>query len=114
MPPRPVMPPCWRITAGKHAAPNSPPWPRAGAGPRCLHDVQRQSWNDAETVLSPATAPAYQLQWKVAPGGSLVASPAVVGDTIYQGSWDGKEYALDVRDGSTRWKTDLGTMSLHT
>ena len=85
--------------------------PAAGDWPMFLHDVQRQAWNSDETALSPTTAPQLRLRWKVAPGGLLAASPAVVGDTVYQGSWDGNEYALNAADGSVRWHTDLGTTS---
>jgi outer membrane protein assembly factor BamB len=81
-----------------------------GDWPQFLYNPERQAWNPAETALSPATAPALRLRWKVAPGGGMwIASPAVVGDTVYEGSWDGNEYALNTADGSVRWKTEIGT-----
>ncbi len=85
--------------------------PGPGDWPMFLHDSLRQAWNSDETALTPATAPQLRLRWKANPGGMLIASPAVVGDTVYQGSWDGNEYALNTADGSVRWNTDLGTTS---
>ncbi len=77
--------------------------------PMFLYDPQRQAWNEGETALSPATAPHLRLKWKaVISGDILAASPSVVGDTVYIGSWNGFEYALNTADGSVRWKTDLG------
>jgi polyvinyl alcohol dehydrogenase (cytochrome) len=38
----------------------------------------------------------------------IAASATVVDGTVYVGSWDGYEYALDVATGSLKWKTFLG------
>jgi outer membrane protein assembly factor BamB len=50
--------------------------------------------------------------WEVRAGGAF-GPPAVDGDTVYAGSSDGRLYAVDVRDGKTRWtyeaKEDLTT-----
>lgn len=36
------------------------------------------------------------------------ATLAVVGGTVYVGSWDGYEYALDEATGVQKWRTYLG------
>src|SRR5579859_140407 len=87
----------------------APGTPAAGDWPMYLAGPTRQGWNPDETALSPATAPHLRLKWAAPIGAALVPSPAVAGDTIYEGSWDGYEYAINVADGSVRWKTFLGT-----
>lgn len=47
------------------------------------------------------------LQWFVNTDGGVVSSPAVVGDTVWIGSADGKVRALDRESGVVRWTTDL-------
>jgi outer membrane protein assembly factor BamB len=93
-----------------HAAPGAGQ-PGPADWPMFLNNPERQSWNNGETALSPKTAPALRLRWKKELGGALVASPAVAGDTVYLGAWDGKEYALNTADGSIRWSIFLGTTS---
>ncbi|MGI8587227.1 MAG: PQQ-binding-like beta-propeller repeat protein [Chloroflexia bacterium] len=83
--------------------------PGPGDWPMYMHSPDRQSWNADETALSPATAPHVRLKWQALIGAALVPSPAVVGDTIFEGSWDGNEYAVSTADGSVRWKVFLGT-----
>lgn len=62
----------------------------------------------AKTGRSPATiSPPFTERW-VAPIGLVNASPSVVGDTVYAGSYDGHLYALAVGDGAIRWKMPLG------
>jgi eukaryotic-like serine/threonine-protein kinase len=34
----------------------------------------------------------------------------VAGDTVYFGSWDGYLYAVDIENGTLRWKLNLGHM----
>ncbi len=82
--------------------------PGPGDWPMFLNNPERQNWNADETALSPATAPHLRLKWKVQLGPILAAAPAIVGDSVYIGSWDGYEYALNTADGSVRWKAFLG------
>ena len=46
--------------------------------------------------------------WTFKTGGIIAASAAVVEGTVYVGSWDGYEYALDQMTGTLKWKTFLG------
>src|SRR5215469_5727983 len=82
---------------------------RAAAGdwPTYLHDPQRTA-SSSDTTLSPTNASQLALKWTFATGGPIASSPAVVGGTVYVGSWDGYEYALDAASGVMKWKTFLG------
>jgi len=45
-------------------------------------------------------------KWTATPGGPLRATPAVTDDTLYVGDKTGKLFALDLADGTVRWKKD--------
>jgi outer membrane protein assembly factor BamB len=47
------------------------------------------------------------LQWRFDTEGSVISSPAVLGDTVWVGSSDGWLYALDRVNGALHWKRDL-------
>src|SRR5437667_4881940 len=87
----------------------SPLLTTAGDWPDYLHDVQRTAASPDETVLSPSNAGQLVKLWSFKTGGAIAASPTVVGGTVYMGSWDGDEYALDAATGALKWKTFLGT-----
>ena len=76
-----------------------------------MADGQRTGASPGDTVLSPANAGQLTRLWSFKTGGVVAASAAVVGGTVYVGSWDGYEYALDAASGSLKWKTFLGTTS---
>ena len=52
------------------------------------------------------TGPAESIteQWQLTTGVGIRSSPAVVGDTVYVGSYDGHLYAIDATDGSEQWQ----------
>ena len=94
--------------------------PDGGSGasldwPTYLHDNSRTSTAPSETQLSPSTAPNLRLLWTFPTGGAIEASPVIVGNTLYVGSWDGYEYAVEAMDGGQIWKspflgqTDVGS-----
>src|SRR6185369_14708160 len=49
-----------------------------------------------------ASAP--HLKWRFKTGGRVISSPAIVGNTVYAGSADGKLYAVDLASGAEKWK----------
>jgi outer membrane protein assembly factor BamB len=49
------------------------------------------------------------MQWRVATGGDVIASPAVLGNRVYVGSGDGKLYALDLTSGRQHWAYAAGS-----
>jgi outer membrane protein assembly factor BamB len=80
----------------------------AGDWPMFLHDAARSGVNPTETTLSASNVSSLTNLWAVKTGGVIAAQPAVVGGTVYIGSWDGYEYALDAKTGAVKWKTNLG------
>jgi serine/threonine protein kinase len=60
----------------------------------------------AQTGAMPGPGPAGRpvLRWRFATGGPVTPSPAVVGGTVYVGSWDNHLYALDAATGALRWR----------
>lgn len=63
--------------------------------------------NDAKTgAASARIAPPFRQKW-LAPLGVVNSSPAVVGSTVYVGSYDGHVYAVAADTGMVRWKTLL-------
>ncbi len=76
-------------------------WPMYG------HDPSRSSINN-ETTLTPANIGQIAKLWTFKTQDVIAATAAVVGYTIYVGSWDGYEYAIDSQTGALDWKTYLG------
>lgn len=72
-----------------------------------LHDMQRTGAS-SETILSPANVGALEKVWAFKTGAAIAAQPIIVDQTVYIGSWDGYEYALDALTGAVKWKTFLG------
>jgi outer membrane protein assembly factor BamB len=102
------------------SSPGGPTIRSAGTGPRVsptdvwatyLHDPQRSSADLSASGLSAATAPNLTLLWKFPTKGWVVAGPTVVGSSVYVGSWDGYEYALNSSTGAKRWATFVGQSS---
>ena len=76
--------------------------------PTYLHDAGHSANNPNETTLSPANAGQLAKLWAFNTGSVIAAGASVVGNTVYVGSWDGNEYALDATTGVLKWKTYLG------
>ncbi len=79
----------------------------AGDWPAFLHDPQRTAAS-GDTTISTANAAQLGLKWAFKTGAAIAATPTVVGNTVYVGSWDGYEYALNATTGALVWKTFLG------
>jgi polyvinyl alcohol dehydrogenase (cytochrome) len=56
------------------------------------------------TAISPASAAKLKLRWFFRAGDVVTATPAVVGDSVYVGDWQGTFYALRRANGTVRWK----------
>ena len=80
--------------------------------PTYLHDGQRSAANQTESTLSVANAGHLVSLWSFKTGGVIASSPTIVGTTVYVGSWDGYEYALDAQTGGLKWKTFLGKTTM--
>ncbi|GGT01394.1 PQQ-binding-like beta-propeller repeat protein [Nonomuraea spiralis] len=69
--------------------------------------------NAAERAINPRTVGGLALKWAFAypkEAGTPRSQPAVVGDTVYFGSPEGKLYARDAATGAARWEFDLTTV----
>ncbi|HEX8036484.1 MAG TPA: PQQ-binding-like beta-propeller repeat protein, partial [Ktedonobacterales bacterium] len=75
--------------------------------PTFLHDPARSAAS-GDTTLSTTNAAQLAKLWSYKTGGVVAASPTIVAGTVYVGSWDGYEYALDAATGALKWKTYLG------
>ncbi|GAA3048129.1 polyvinyl alcohol dehydrogenase (cytochrome) [Actinokineospora globicatena] len=87
---------------------------RPGDWPTWTGDKGGSRFASAEHRINPRTAGKLTLKWAFAypkNGFPAKSQPAVVGDTIYFGSPDGKFHALDARSGAARWSFDLGTVA---
>jgi outer membrane protein assembly factor BamB len=91
------------------AAPAPPPavpaaispwdWPSFG------HDAQHTF--HGRTTLTLKSVTTLRPAWFFPTGDSVTATPTVVGDTVYVGSWDDWFYAVDFTTGKLRWKVRL-------
>jgi polyvinyl alcohol dehydrogenase (cytochrome) len=85
-----------------------------GDWPSWTHDVTGSRFNPFETTLTPATVSRLRPKWQfVYPNVDLStgSQPAVVGDTLYVGSRDGRFYALNAKTGATRWSFDVSPIA---
>ena len=103
----PVAP---RAAGGAIGAPpvRASPLQPGGEWSTYLHDVERSGANLEERTLSPSNVSQLSVVWKIKTNGSDFGSPTVVNGTVYAGSWDGNEYALNASTGRILWKTNLG------
>ena len=76
-------------------------WPMYG---RDLH----HSFSNPDSRINPGNEAKLQspdaLAWTFQTGDAVSASPTVVGNVVYVGSWDGYFYALDAESGSRKWR----------
>src|SRR5260370_14314493 len=75
--------------------------------PTFLHDTQRTAAS-GDTLISTSNASQLAVKWAFKTGGPIAATPTVVGNTVYVGSGDGYEDALNATTGAMLWKTFLG------
>ncbi|GIU88629.1 MAG: cytochrome CBB3 [Acidimicrobiia bacterium] len=63
-----------------------------------------------ESAISVRTAPALRELWRVPGTVGSTSTPAVAGDSVYFGAWDGTVRAVSAADGSPRWTRDVGAI----
>ncbi len=81
------------------AAPGPWDWPTYG------HDAQHTF--HGRTTLTKTSVRTLRRAWFFPTGDAVTATPTVVGDTVYAGSWDDYFYALNLTTGALRWKVRL-------
>jgi len=81
---------------------------QSGDWPTFLGNVGHTSFNGAETIINPSTAPNLKLLWSHKAGGSISTQPIVADGMLYWGSYDGLEHASSLSDGNDIWTANLG------
>ena len=81
---------------------------QAGDWPTFLGNEGHTSFNAAETVINPTTAPNLKLLWTHKASGNISTQPIVANSMLYWGSYDGLEHASSLSDGNDIWTTNLG------
>ncbi len=76
-------------------------WPSYG------HDAQHTF--HGRTTLTESSVTTLRTAWFFPTGDAVTATPTVVGDTVYVGSWDDFFYAINLRTGTLRWKVRLSS-----
>lgn len=69
----------------------------------CFHRSPDRTGLSSETLVPPLV-----VAWQFQTGGAVSSSPAIVGGTVYFGSYDGKVYALDAATGAKKWEYATG------
>ncbi len=79
--------------------------------PTFLDNTQRNAAT-TDTTISTSNAAQLVKHWSFQTGGIVASSPTVVNGTVYVGSWNGYEYALDAKTGKQKWATYLGVTTV--
>jgi len=85
------------------ATPGPWDWPTYG------HDAQHTF--AGRTTLTESSVRTLRKAWLFPTGDSVTATPTVVGDTVYVGSWDDNFYAVNLETGKLRWKTQVSAQN---
>ena len=83
--------------------PRSSRW-HGATGPCGVTAPPARSPTRARRPSAPPTSPELKLRWFFKADDVVTATPAVVGDSVYVGDWQGRFYALRRADGTVRWK----------
>ncbi|MGA7862341.1 MAG: PQQ-binding-like beta-propeller repeat protein [Thermoplasmata archaeon] len=87
------------------AGPSSEDWPTY------LHDTARSGNSPVEPALPSSGIRSLHELWTYDTASPVASSATVVGGTVFVGSWNGYEYALNASTGAVEWKTFLGLKS---
>ncbi|HYB63177.1 MAG TPA: PQQ-binding-like beta-propeller repeat protein, partial [Thermoplasmata archaeon] len=74
-----------------------------------MYDVERTGANTLEHTIGVDNVATLEPIWSVPSNGSDFSAPIVVNGTVYYGSWNGDEYAVNASTGTVLWQTYLGT-----
>ena len=74
-----------------------------------MYDVERTGANTLEHTIGVGNVATLEPIWSVPSNGSDFSAPVVVNGTVYYGSWNGDEYAVNASTGTVLWQTYLGT-----
>lgn len=71
-------------------------------------DIGQTRFNRGESVIGPGNVSGLQLRWEFEARGGITGTPAIAGDRVIFGSWDGHVYAVDRRTGKPLWTYEVG------
>ena len=74
------------------------------------HDQERTAFQRQPTGIDATNVGSLGLRWAVPLGEEVYSSPIVANGHVFIATGKGNVYALDPRDGSTAWKTNVGNM----
>ncbi len=74
-----------------------------------MDNVERTGANFLEHTIAPSNVAKLQPIWSLSGNGSDFSAPIVVNGTLYYGSWNGNETAVNTTSGTVEWSTYLGT-----
>lgn len=77
-------------------------WPDHGRG------IEQTRFNPQETTIGPTNVSRLRLRWTFEAGSGITTTPAVVGNRVIFGAWDGRIYALDRFSGRSIWQFEAG------
>ncbi|MCI4372757.1 MAG: PKD domain-containing protein, partial [Thermoplasmata archaeon] len=76
--------------------------------PTYMYDPERTGANHFENTIAPSNVAHLQELWSVPSNASDYSAPIVINNTVYYGSWNGYEYAVNAANGSVEWTQYLG------
>jgi polyvinyl alcohol dehydrogenase (cytochrome) len=80
---------------------NGDDWPMYG------HDPLGTRFNTGEKTLAPDNVAGLKILWRFPTPSIVTGTPAVVGDTVFDGDTGGTFYSLDASTGRLRWTTSV-------
>src|SRR2546425_7585643 len=72
---------------------------------------EQRRHNPVERDITPESVSRLAVQWEFEAGSGITSTPAVVGDRVLVGSWDGRASCLDRRSGRLLWSFEAGQRS---
>jgi len=81
---------------------------QAGNWPMFGRDASSSHYNPDEKTLTPKTVAQLKPRWVFQTGADVSSQPVVANGVVYFGSWDGKEYAVEVKTGAKLWEYEVG------
>jgi outer membrane protein assembly factor BamB len=97
------------ISSGSNDRPVTASSPAPAPWPTYMFNGERDGANHLEHAITLANVRKLQPIWTLANNGSDFSAPIVVNGTVYYGSWNGNETAVNATTGTVRWVKFLGT-----
>ncbi|MBI2820736.1 MAG: PQQ-binding-like beta-propeller repeat protein, partial [Acidobacteria bacterium] len=86
------------------------PEPGPADWPGFAYDLHNSRFNSREKTLGPGNVGRLKLKWSRELGAPIQSTPAVIGNTLFIGAWNGQYHALETKTGEIKWRFDAGVM----